>query len=351
MKRYWGLVLVRIGVLFMFNTYIHPDEHMQCGEVMAHIHFGVDSNLPWEYHKPNIARSFVSPELLCGIPMLVLGSVPSWWVIKLWMLSISLLMDLLAFYIFNRNIPLLLLRASSWTHIVLSTKTFSNTLEALLVDMLLMLLVCNINKRAIWGGIIVGLGCFVRITFPAFAVVLIGEAIKREHFSVRFVCQAAGGFVLACWSCLILDFWLNDFTLVFAQWENIKYNSQVNNLAKHGLHPRWTHLLINFPLLFGPVGLAALWRMSNRFESHALVVPLAMLSAFPHQEFRFLFPLQTLCMLMGGPLVVKSRLRIGLWMMFNLILVFMFGIAHQAGVIDYLQVHRGCQPVLGQHMQ
>lgn len=350
MERYAGLVLARTALLFAFSTYIHPDEHMQCGEVVAHVHFGVDSELPWEYHRPSIARSFVSPELLCGVPMLLVGSVPSWWVVKLWMLGISLLMDLLAFQVFSRNVPLLLLRASSWAHVVLATKTFSNTLEALLVDVLLVLLQSSNGKRAVLGGMVVGLGCFVRITFPAFAVVLVGEAVRRERFPARFVFQAAGGFALACSCCLILDCWLNDYTWVLAQWENIKYNSQMDNLAKHGLHPRWTHLLVNFPLLFGPVGLAALWQLSNRFELHAILVPLAVLSAFPHQEFRFLLPLQTLCVLLGGPTVLKTHSRVGVWVVFNLALAFVFGVAHQAGVVDYLQVHRGCQPVLGQHV-
>ena len=35
------------------------------------------------------------------------------------------------------------------------------------------------------------------------------------------------------------------------------YNLDTKNLAEHGIHPRVTHLLVNFPLLLGPVVLLA----------------------------------------------------------------------------------------------
>lgn len=32
----------------------------------------------------------------------------------------------------------------------------------------------------------------------------------------------------------------------------LMYNFSSQNLAEHGLHPRWLHVFVNFPMLFGP---------------------------------------------------------------------------------------------------
>jgi len=31
----------------------------------------------------------------------------------------------------------------------------------------------------------------------------------------------------------------------------LKYNTNITNLASHGLHPRWLHILVNMPMMFG----------------------------------------------------------------------------------------------------
>jgi phosphatidylinositol glycan class Z len=47
--------------------------------------------------------------------------------------------------------------------------------------------------------------------------------------------------------------------LTWTVWNNLMYNLNVENLALHGLHPRYTHILVNFPLLFGPLAVMAIW--------------------------------------------------------------------------------------------
>lgn len=37
----------------------------------------------------------------------------------------------------------------------------------------------------------------------------------------------------------------------------LEYNSEASNLAEHGLHPRYLHFLVNFPLVFGPVAITS----------------------------------------------------------------------------------------------
>lgn len=365
-----GLLLaLRFTMVFVLpQSYIHPDEHMQCGEVAANLHFGLNSTLPWEFNNaPQIARSYLSVEVLCGIPMLMLrmlfasetypGGANVLLALKAWMFLLSLLSDAMAFMVFDYDMELLLVRASSWANIVLATRTFSNTLEAICLDLLLLVLLRarrGSMMKAICGGFILGFGCFVRITFPAFALMLVVEALRREEATNRitFLFQAGVGFFMACSMAMFLDYYLNNFHFVLAPWENIKYNSQVSNLAKHGLHPHWIHLVVNFPILFGPVGVAALLRTigGGGFQLHSLVLPIAILSAFPHQELRFLLPLQTLVVWLGGHSVTKRRSATALWLMFNLAMCLFIGVLHQGGIISYLAYEASCGPIQGENV-
>lgn len=53
----------------------------------------------------------------------------------------------------------------------------------------------------------------------------------------------------------VLDISINNF--VFTPLNFLRYNSQLENLAIHGLHPRFLHILVNIPLLFNVVGVYA----------------------------------------------------------------------------------------------
>lgn len=43
--------------------------------------------------------------------------------------------------------------------------------------------------------------------------------------------------------------------LVLTPLNNILYNANVENLKQHGLHPRYLHLLVHYPMLYGPLSL------------------------------------------------------------------------------------------------
>ncbi|KAF6017619.1 hypothetical protein EB796_024100 [Bugula neritina] len=77
------------------------------------------------------------------------------------------------------------------------------------------------------------------------------------------------------------------------------YNRNSENLSEHGLHPRYLHILVNLPLLFGPLIafllLFVFMVLYIKNKAHRLVMimlflstvtPLALLSMFPHQEPR-----------------------------------------------------------------
>jgi GPI mannosyltransferase 4 len=88
---------------------------------------------------------------------------------------------------------------------------------------------------------------------------------------------------------------------VITPWSNFKYNVNTLNLAEHGLHPPWTHLLVNLPCLLGPSLLipvlapqpfrTSLKQLSRDICFLCSISGLILLSSRPHQEFRFLLPI------------------------------------------------------------
>lgn len=135
----------------------------------------------------------------------------------------------------------------------------------------------------------------------------------------------------------------------------VRYNSGTEHLSEHGLHPPYFHLLVNVPLIFGPVfGFLALWppcaiRGSQTLLWVCVVFPLVVLSGVPHQEARFLLPLIPFVLTLAGRRLEQvmnkinqkryRRLLCGLfisWCLQQAFLTLIFGWLHQAGIISYL---------------
>lgn len=124
----------------------------------------------------------------------------------------------------------------------------------------------------------------------------------------------------------------------------LRYNWKQENLAVHGIHSRWTHLFVNFPLLFGPLTIFPIWKLDRRNWMDVVIMmcigcSLLFLSVVPHQEARFLLPLiMPMALLSKGRLFSISSERLWLWirrawLLFNAVMVLFYGCIHQAGVI------------------
>lgn len=116
---------------------------------------------------------------------------------------------------------------------------------------------------------------------------------------------------------------------------NLLYNTDPDNLALHGLHPRYTHVLINLPQLLGPAILSVIF--SSRFTLPLLsaVSGATVLSFFKHQEARFLLPcvpLMLSCIQLPRIPVLKFTWII-VWVLFNASMGLLMGVLHQGGVI------------------
>ena len=270
----------------------------------------------------------------------------------------------------QRRIAVTLIASSyvTWTY---QTHTFSNAIEALLVLWsLVMLQRIRFNKQrsALLSSMLLGLflafGCFNRATFPAFVLVPCLTLLPhfQQHPSSLF---ALGGTALAtALTAIACDtaYYNTTFTTVndpsplyhrlvsdpvITPLNSLIYNTDSSNLACHGIHPRYLHIIANLPLLLGP----ALFLLPSIHTSSLTSLPtlsalsgLIFLSLIPHQEARFLLPIIPACL--SSIRIPKSRTAtksfVTSWLIFNLTLGIIFGIFHQGGVVP-AQIYVGQQ--------
>ncbi|RCH82721.1 hypothetical protein CU098_000239, partial [Rhizopus stolonifer] len=223
------------------------------------------------------------------------------------------------------------------------------------------------------------LGVFTRITFPLYAfpigVAFLVQTFKKNQGRLQSLFCLLLGTVLCAGACILIDsvyygklvFTVHDMPfrdifhvvssvsdltalsniraygeIVITPLNNILYNLNVDNLAQHGLHARYTHLLINLPLLFGPLTFFGLFCMPKVFSklktmNNDLVYGLIGLSIMPHQEARFLCPLLVPFVLIYAwdqstfPLLFWMA-----WILFNTVTTFVFSFVHQGGMVPAL---------------
>ena len=118
---------------------------------------------------------------------------------------------------------------------------------------------------------------------------------------------------------------------------SLLYNTSTSNLASHGLHPHYQHLLASLPLLLGPalLLLPTMRASPPRLPIIAAASGTLLLSAIPHQEARFLLPvvplfLSSIHLPRSKP---HTRYWLGTWIAFNLAFGVLMGLFHQGGVI------------------
>ncbi|KAF9092114.1 alpha 1,2 mannosyltransferase [Mortierella sp. AD031] len=119
-----------------------------------------------------------------------------------------------------------------------------------------------LNARAsFWKGrsILSGSIAFVRACMPL--AVGLGSTsaaaifIDSIYFGKLVISQDINGSPMTLWEILATgpQNWTSlsvQGSLTLTMWNNLQYNLDKDNLALHGLHPRFLHLLVNFPVLF-----------------------------------------------------------------------------------------------------
>jgi GPI mannosyltransferase 4 len=126
---------------------------------------------------------------------------------------------------------------------------------------------------------------------------------------------------------------------------NLRYNMSPENLAEHGLHPWYQHLLVNIPMLLGPAAILLFTQPHFSLRLYSAISGIFVLSVFQHQEARFLLP--TVPLILSSVQVPKNRTTLKLWsaawILFNLIFGVLMGIYHQGGIVPG-QVFMSGQP-------
>lgn len=230
-------------------------------------------------------------------------------------------------------------------------------------------------------SVLIAIGVFNRPTFFIFAVVPLFYWFQRgvatnsvvtpfQMFNFRIVSIIPGAVLTGLIIILSDSLYHGELTLkklwhLTMDWKDwkvapfqfIMYNVVPGNLDKHGTHPMWLHALVNLQLLYGPLGVFALYSALNfvaeiimndwknkpgvrtvyALTMFTFIISLGLFSIFPHQEPRFLIPLTVPVVLMNAH---KLRWKVGksfkplltLWYAFNIGMAVFYGLVHQAGV-------------------
>ncbi|MCJ1393051.1 alpha 1,2 mannosyltransferase [Xylographa bjoerkii] len=370
----WTRIYLLLGLVRLYfalsASYIHPDENFQGPEVVAGRIFSFPYHSTWEFSSNAPTRSAFPLLTVYGLPMILLRWLWTetgnevvapkiiYYALRIVMFILSFVLEDWAIYELvhsprHRRIAVILVASSyvTWTY---QTHTFSNAVETLAVLWSLVLIrrILDDKRRssvftaAILGFLVV-FGVFNRITFPAFilypGVLLVPHFIRKPFTLLSLVLSALLAFILA----LLTDhyFYTPSFSLISiltlppTPLRSLLYNLSPTNLSHHGLHPPYTHLLLNLPLLLGP----ALPLLLNPPYSPHLLPPLLatlLLSLIPHQEARFLLP--AIPLFLSGAHLPRShratRVFIIAWVAFNALLAALMGVFHQGGIVP-MQLH------------
>ncbi|KAJ5043058.1 uncharacterized protein L3040_004445 [Drepanopeziza brunnea f. sp. 'multigermtubi'] len=393
-RAYLFLVLVRL-YFSLSPSYLHPDENFQGPEVIAGQIFSYPVKLTWEFTADDPLRSVFPLWPIYGLPMLLLrwlwignghdGEVPPiavFWTLRVLMFTLSFVLEDWALHELvqsprSRKVAVLLVASSyvTWTY---QTHTFSNSIETLALAWCLVLIDRIVGTKhrssafasAILASIAV-FGIFNRITFPAFLVIpglrLIPHFIKREvplllvASDTNNSCRPLALFT-AIFAALLTTFiavyidtqfytehsvtWSYLFSHpVITPLNNFKYNLQKSNLAEHGLHPWYQHVIFNLPQLLGPAAPLIFFGMHPSLRLSSAIAGVVVLSIFQHQEARFLLP--TIPMILSSIQLPRNqtilRLWAGSWILFNVFFGILMGVYHQGGIVP-TQVFLGKQP-------
>lgn len=404
------LLLARLALCALSRGYVHPDEFFQGVEVAAGDALALRHGVAWEWARRSALRSLASRALQCDAPLRLLAALvgrPGPRAVLLapraaaWGLSLALDAAVVALSAVEERGGARLALAALWPVLLLAARPTSNAAEALLLALLLWLCCAApcARRGALAAQVALGalgaFGTFARPTFVAFAAgpvavraLAMWGAAEIEEQDVRVSSprevkrtargsgygreprgekSRAGFSFVALWAVaaasaglmaamlVAADSWYyGGEEVVVAPLRFVRYNAA--HAAEHGAHPRWLHLVVNVPLLFGPLAPAALWKavsvLSGRLRPAAvaattaaqrarlasaltILVSLAVLSAAPHQEPRFLLPLAVPVALLGGSALARSRALLGAHAIFHAALTACFCL-HQAGVVPAL---------------
>lgn len=416
-----ALALLRIALVFAPQTgYIHPDEFFQSTEVVAGDLFGIKVHRTWEFTSLYPIRSAAVIYMTAGLPLWILkciwpyvgapGTVPSPYMLlvapRLFACLASFACDYAVYHLSapSRRIKSIGLFASSYVALVFYTRTFSNSVESWLLALLLLSVKnviqgdqlklkdsqLKVSRSYTTVAALLCLGTFNRPSFVCFALpavifwlfsrvacivktkkrrsnaAIVLQLVKRASKLASLCLVFSASLVVAdtCYfhpeafsSRALEDPW--SLRLVVTPLNFIRYNLNVKNLESHGRHPNYLHLVLNVPLLYNVLGIAALWASAKILYSNSsyisrlggpetlpvsktfdtlvgctMLLPICTLSLLKHQEPRFLVPLLVPVVILAQR-YFSTRLA-AVWTVINVACLLFFGFFHQGGLVPCL---------------
>ncbi|CAG5102382.1 Similar to PIG-Z: GPI mannosyltransferase 4 (Drosophila melanogaster) [Cotesia congregata] len=410
---YWILAGIRILLTLLPQTgYIHPDEYFQSIEVIAGDRFDIDVYKPWEYNTTFPIRSAFVSEVIIGVPYSIINVLsPYLWyylqvkirtpyflvtVPRLAICILSFLSDYCLFklcQICKLNYrSRLIIYASSYVMMIYATRTLSNSIELILNTLLIYYVsrcivyseqvviqsdhfkdaydkAQNIVERVKYYKLraslpshslnhclilatLTVLGIFNRPTFIAYAFPPIffwlqrglgSDSVNLWDFHVRIIMFILCGIPVTLFLIIVDSFYFGYLTLG----EIINLDVGFKNI-------------IVTPLNFLSITKRH-WLELPRIQSieslmtACFILPIGLLSLFPHQEPRFIIPVIFPVVFLYSPIIERSnrllvckntreivglvQKNIGvrrlqyLWGISNILLIIFYGFLHQGGVL------------------
>ncbi|EMC97588.1 glycosyltransferase family 22 protein [Baudoinia panamericana UAMH 10762] len=366
MSRRLYLMLVLARLYFALQpSYVHPDEHFQGPEVITGDIFGWPVYRTWEFTSGHPIRSIFPLWLVYRPPLTIFkwichglgyqaAPIDVFYALRLFMFLLSFVLQDWALHELLLETPerslSLLLVASSYVTGTYQMHTFSNSIETIIVLWCLVLMRrLQANKDHVQIRLCVALsflgtlGVFNRITFPAYLAVAAAKTLPHLVAKPLRLLPLAVAASLTAMVAIAIDtefyrghranFTSNSTSIVCTPWNNLVYNLDAANLAQHGLHPHWHHLVLNLAQLIGPAYPLLLTNGRKDTLFWSAIGGIGILSCFKHQEARFLTPAVPLLLSAIKLPTRRAPSWLYLWAAFNMVAAVLFGIYHQGGVV------------------
>ncbi len=315
--------VVRAAVALCSDFVLHPDEIMQYLEPAHRLVFGHGVTY-WEFFYG--ARSWLVPGVVAGFlkvfDLVGLGE-PFWYVggVKLMFCAVSLLIPVGMYFFARRHFGELsarvaLLVGAFWYELVgFAHKPMTEFVAtALLMALLVLCVRLSVDRVGmVWLMALVAiLTAAVRVQYAPIALLLLGVFWLRTKKKVLLV-VAAGAFLLAVG---VFDAVTWDGGLFHSYVTNIRFNLLVDE-ERAGETPVYQFL---WWLLLASVGLGALCvvialRDLRRYGFLLAMIGLVLLfhSVSAHKEYRFIFAVVPLWLLVGADVVARVRGNARVW--------------------------------------
>ena len=315
--------VVRVAIALCGDFVLHPDEIMQYLEPAHRLVFGSGVTY-WEFFYG--ARAWLVPGVVAGIlkvfDLVGLGE-PFWYVggVKMVFCAISLLIPVGMYFFARRHFGemsarVALVAGAFWYELVgFAHKPMTEFVAAALLMVLLVMCVrSSVDRgRTVWlMALVAVLTAAVRLQYAPIALLLLGVFFLRTEKKVQLV-VAAGAFLLAVG---VFDAMTWDGGLFHSYITNIRFNLVVDE-GRAGETPGYQFL---WWLVLASVGLSALCmvialRDLRRYGFLLAMVGLVLLihSVQAHKEYRFVFAVIPLWLVIGADVVARASGNARVW--------------------------------------